>query len=317
MALSVSFALADCLKDALHSMKHDGKYRALLAVIDQESIKLVKAFDQSESIGADLEVVRKAITDDKIEACFVVVRIAEKEFGQVLMVPDTVKPKIRMLYASSSAHLRNASGLPIGSDTHATKVDDLTPAIFNQTEEETRSMMTEKEKIREKMDAMPLAPAPSAMAGVGCPLSEGAKKAGESFSTGDFRAATFTVGPAGIDIEKSFPKDASTSDIIEGVPADQPRYIVLSWEGKTLLVYVCPPGTKPKERMPYASSKASFISQIGNVGVKFDRRIETDEVKNLEEAIAEALQDVDFKDLPDTAAPPKAHMMQKGPRMLI
>lgn len=315
MALSVDFALGDGLKNALHEMKHDNKYRALIAVIEQENIQLLKTVDVTDSLTNDLESVRKVIDSEKVEACFVVVRLNDKEFGQVLLVPDTVKPKTRMLYASSSAHLRNSSGLPIGSDTHAIKVADLTPALFSRTEEETKQMMTEKEKLKEKIDAMPVAPATTAMAGVGCPLTPEAIKAVEAFSADEAKAATFTVSQSNITVDKTFPKDATTEAIISGVPADQPRYILIKSDGKVFLVYVCPGNLKPKERMLYAASKNSFIAEMGSRGIKFERRLEIDDINTIEQSIAESLQEVDLpKDVP---VAPKANMMQKGPRMFM
>ena len=100
------------------------------------------------------------------------------------------------------------------------------------------------------------------------------------------------------------------------MPENQPRFVIVHWtEGKSVLLYICPSGCKPKERMPYASTKASFVAQLGHQEVKCDKSIETDEPAELEATVNDALN---APVLADDVKPiaPKA-VMSKGPRMLM
>lgn len=318
MALSVDFAIDEKLQQALTAMKGDAKIRSAIAVIESERIQLYKdTLAATTNIADDMADVRKAIVDGKIEACFIVVRVDDKTFGQIMLVPEGSKPKTRMIYASSSAHLRKESGLAISSDTHASSVEEITAKLFGHDDDESkRELMSEKEKEQETIAKMPTAPAPTAMAGVGCPLSEEATKAIADFNDKKFMAITLIVNPKNIDLDKTIPVDAKLEDVVAAVPDNTPRFIVMMFQEKVFLAYVVPPTAKPKERMPYASTKASLLSQLDANKCKVEKRVEIDEAKEMGDAMKEALEVCDLKDDVKPVAP-KAPVGAKGPRMLM
>jgi hypothetical protein len=318
MALSVDFAIDEKLQLALTAMKGDAKIRSAIAVIESERIQLYKdTLAASANIADDMADVRKAISDGKIEACFVVVRVDETSFGQIMLVPEGSKPKTRMIYASSSAHLRKESGLAISTDTHASSVDEVTAKLFgHDTAESKRELMNEKEKEQESIAKMPVAPAPTAMAGVGCPLSEEATKAVADFNDKKLMAITLAVNPKNIDLDKTIPAEGKLADVVAAIPDNTPRFIVVWFQEKVFLAYIVPPTAKPKERMPYASTKASLLSQLDANKCKVEKRVEIDEAKEMEESMKEALEVCDLKDDVKPVAP-KAPLGVKGPRMLM
>lgn len=318
MALSVDFAIDEKLQQALTTMKGDVKLRATIATIENERIQLFnEPLAATDNIADDLAEVRKAIAAGKIEACFVVVRVDDKTFGQVMLVPEGSKPKIRMIYASSAAHLRKDSGLAISTDTHASSIDEITPKLFGRDDAESkRELMSEQEKEKEAIEKMPVAPAPTAMAGVACPLSEGATKAIAAFNEKKALAVTLTVTPKNIELDQTIPAEGALEDVVKAVPENVPRFIVTRFEEKVFLAYVVPPTAKPKERMPYASTKASLLSQLAANDCKIEKKVEIDEAKEMLEAMKEALQACDLSDEPKPTAP-KAPLGAKGPRMLI
>lgn len=319
MALTIDFSIDEDLMKVLHAMKSDPKIRSCFAIIESERIKLYKEpLPSTDDLDNDMGDIRRIIVADKIEACFVVIRIDDKNFGHITFSPDGVKPKLRMMYAASSAHLRSKCGLAIGADDHISDFTDINASLYNRdkTDALRKEMMTENEKEHAAVAKLAPAPAPVAMAGVTCPLTDKAVEAAEAFKKEELKAAVFVIGGNTIDVEKTFPKDATLAAIVKDIPENQPRYIVISYESHSWLVYVCPPGAKPKDRMPYASSKASFISQINDkVSLDLVKRVEIDEAKEMEEAMKYHLK---ANDLPENVAPvaPKS-LMPKGPRMLM
>ena len=235
MALKVEFALEQALQDALAGLKTNEKVRAVVAVIKDEVLKLHgEPTALTENLANDLASVRSSIQSGSADACFVIVRIEKRGFVQVIFVPDTVKPAVRMVYATSATHLRAESHLAIPNDTHITKLDELVAALFDvQAEEDKEKLMTDSEKAKQEIGKMlkedlKTAPKKAPLAGVAMPLNEEANDATDRFVDGKNSALIFTVGTKNILLEKEFPTGASKADVVSALPETEPRFVLIS-----------------------------------------------------------------------------------------
>ncbi|KAH9577514.1 Actin-depolymerizing factor homology domain [Trypanosoma melophagium] len=339
--LTVNFKVDSALENALKSFREEyALIRAVIVTIDDEVMHLHgNPVEATTNLEADLAKVREVITADKLEAAFIIVKLKKGEFAQVSFCVEGIKPKVRMVYATGAGHLSEASGLPHLAREHVGRVADLVPSLFAKETESTRAdLMTEGEKIRLAIDKMEVAPNPVAMPGVDMPLTEAGALELEKFGRGEVFALTFTVEPDKILLDKKLDKvkeiesstNASTalSFVIDAVkaliPADHPRFVVLRCPvddntTKAMMVYICPSTCKARELMVYASSKASFLLQAKNHGVKFARRMELDSTDELRSAIEDALllgAELEDENPEDKPAPPRP-VGSKGPRMLI
>lgn len=320
MAMSVGFKLEASLEEALGHFKVSESQRGLVIVIDGEVLKLqhgptAKTSDFAQDL-TDLRTVVKALP-----AAFTLLRVDDKkEYALVIVMPETAKPKTKMIYASSALHLRNASHLGTCAEIQIDTVDALNPKLFGQdTEEQKRELMTEKEKIKEEMAKLETAPqnptGGSALPGVGAKLDEATLQAAKDFHAKKLRGFVAYIDGAAIKLEFSAPFDQPRAAVVSKLPADKPRYAVIHWEDdKAVLVYVCPGSCKPKERMPYASMKPGFIAQLNHVEIKLAKNIETDDPAEVEAAVALRLAEHTEDEMKPVAP---AKVANKGPRMLI
>ena len=319
MSHSVAFPIAASIRHAIEHIKEPhAPTRAVFAVIDNEEIvALGKPVEATVNLTADLAAVRKRIADDKIGACFIIVKLEEKRFEQLMYIPEGVKPKTKMLYATSAVYLRNETHLPVGTDTHIVNADEINPTLFGRDiETERKELMNEHEKAKAEIAQLDPTPAPSGMPGVANPIDEAGRAAVAQFKAKEIRAATFTVSPKGIHVDKTLPKSTSNKDLVSVIPDNQPRFAIVHWtEEKIVLLYVCPSTCKPKDRMPYASTKASFVAQLGHQEVKATKSVETDSPLEIESAVNDALTAPALEGEVKPIAPKS--VMPKGPRMLM
>jgi hypothetical protein len=319
MSHAVAFPLAASIREAVAMIKEPHvPIRAVFAVIENEEIvALGKPVEATVNLTSDLSALRKRIADDKIGACWIILKLDEKRFEQIMYVPDGIKPRIKMMYATSAVNLRNETHLPIGSDTHVVNADEINPTLFGRDIEQERvELRTDKEKIQAELAQLPVAPAPSGLPGVANPIDDAGRAAVAQFKAKEIRAASFTVSTKGIHVDKTLPNGSTNKELVAAVPENQPRFVIVHWtDDKSVLLYVCPASCKPKERMPYASTKASFVAQLSHQDVKASKSIETDSPGEIETAVNDALNAPALEDDVKPIAPKP--VMPKGPRMLM
>ncbi|CUG91607.1 G-actin binding protein, putative [Bodo saltans] len=321
MSLTLAFPLGDSLRDALDKFKEPlAVIRAVIVGIDNETLVLHGApIEATENLTSDLAAVRKIMPLDVPR--FVMVKLEEKSFAEILYVPEGTKPKVKMLYAGSSAHLREQSRLAIATDTHVISVDEINPTLFGRDIEAERvELRTEKEKIKEEIAKMEIAPQRSAVelpAGTQQPLNAAAIDVVIAIKDKKLRAATFKLEGAEIVVDKTVDiAETSHESWISILPAEEPRFAVINFrEDAIILLYLCPDSCKPKVKMPYAASKGSFTRQLTHLEAKPKKSVETSSAKGVDAVIDEAL---DAPQLEDDAKPiaPKS-IMPKGPRMCM
>lgn len=324
MSITLTFPIAGPLREALDHMKDPlSTTRAVMVVVDNETLALHgNPVEATEELTHDLAKVRAQLNEQNAGGCaFVIVKLEEKQFAQIMLIPEGTKPKVKMQYAGSSAHLREESRLAIATDTHVVKVDEILPTLFGRDiAAERQELRSDKEKIQVEIAAMEIAPQkPVGLPGVANPLDDDALVAVQDVKLKKLRAAIFTVHAKGVSVDKTLPiASTATADWTSLLPAEEPRFVLLTWRddaASTVLVYVCPEGCKPRIKMPYASSKASFVAQINHQDVKLRKSIEVGSTDGIDSVIEEHLSGPQLEDDVKPIAPKS--IMPKGPRMLI
>lgn len=322
MSIALNFPIATPLRESMDAMKQPlALTRALVVTIDNETLVLSGTpVEATTDLGADLATIRKQLTVD--HCAFVLIKLDEKQFSLVMYIPEGTKPKVKMQYAGSSAHLRDASLLAIGTDTHIVHLDELAPTLFGRDiVAERKELMTSDEVVRAEIDKMEIAPQkPVGLPGVANPLEEEALVAVLDLKQKKLRAATFVVTAKGtIAVEKKSPLGSSddAASWASLLSAEEPRFAIINWKDtdSVVLLYVCPEGCKPKLKMPYATSKASFVAQLAHQELKPKKSVEVGSVADAATAIEEALNAPQLDEEVKPIAP--RSIMPKGPRMLI
>jgi hypothetical protein len=321
MALSIDFGLTDELKTALDAVRAEpAKYRALVVVVDKETLTTGSPLmAASANLDADFAQIRQALAGK--EAAFVVLSLDNK-VTLVTFTPESLKPKMRMIYAASSSHLRQVG--KIVGDTHVPTIEEITPALFGHKEGDRVELRTEKESAAAKIGEMLAAEESTedkrahAMHGLNSTVSGDVAAAVTAVFKNENYAVVLNVaqGPSTtIILDKRIESKDAGRDLASCVPADEPRFIYSQWEDRHILVYVVPAECKPRVRMAYAASKSSLVSQLRATGCTIDRSLEFSTTEHLEAQIAEALA-APLPEDPQPAAPASKPAM-KGPRMFM
>jgi hypothetical protein len=329
--LQVNFRLTEALKDAAAAFKAAEDQRALFVVVEDETLTVASPVTTAATanLGDDFAAIRAALAGFASGA-FVVLRVPEKGITQISYTPETLKPKLRMLYAASSSHLRQEANMGIKGEAHVTSADEVTPAMYGHAESDRTELQTEKEKAKVEVAAQlaaeqqaaavgPKRP-PMAMHGVSAPFAEDTTAAVKAFAAGESGPLLLTINAgktSTVELHKALPAGADVGAIAAAVPEDTPIFALVKWAGeKVVLVYVCPAGCKPKAKMVCAASKPSLRAQAEELGVKVDRNVELDTAEGLEAAVAEALKDSAELAVDDKPSAPK-QSASKGPRMFM
>ncbi|PWV16015.1 putative G-actin binding protein [Trypanosoma cruzi] len=303
--LTVHFRLDSTLQEAFATFREaNAPFRALLVTVEDEVMRLHgKMLESSANMDNDLAKVRENITTEKLEAAFIIVKISEGEFALVSFCLDSLKPRVRMLYASGAGHLADVSGLNYILKEHAMRVEEITPSLFSRENSASRTeLMTEKEKLYAAIEKMEIAPMQMTMPGVTMPITEEGVNLLKELCRGDLNALSFAVDTDKIVVDKVLEASEdllssfSLSEFVETVkvllPEDHPRFVLLRFPSNEtaniIMVYVSPSASKPRERMIYASSKSSFVLQAEQHGIIFLRRSEVGSVDELQEVVADA-----------------------------
>ena len=351
--LQLEFKLADDLEKSLYSMKSKNT-RAIIAYVNAKGDTLEQLGESMEFGGTleeDLAVVREGLED--IDKALLVLRTTQDkpDCCLLLLVSPSVKPKDKMMIATASTYIRktvdSAGECKItGSDYRVDDRKDILPTLFGVTEEEKESLRTESEKAKLETEAQlakeakeegEKAPRPLmgmggllGMSGKAClpeSTKEALQKIGKDADEGG--AVIIRVHPktGEFDVSETVSADGVPSKLAAAVPPDAPRFIVTCWpteeklEGKVLLLYVCPPDAKPKEKMPYAAAKRSLKTALVDAGLDVAHSFEFDTAENLAELVKAELSDATadlaaIQDIPEKKEDPKDRF--KGmPRMFM
>ncbi|CBH10529.1 G-actin binding protein, putative [Trypanosoma brucei gambiense DAL972] len=306
-ALSVSFKIDSVLQEAFGKIAaEDSRLRALVITVEDETMRLRGApLEATGNQSDDLVKLRDAITKDGLSAAFLIVKLAKGEFAQISFCSEDVKPKVRMMHSSGAMHLAEVSGLqkpPFKlTKRNVERMDDICESLFKKESESSRAeLMTEEEKLHAAVAKLEVAPPVAVMPGVTVPISEEGVLLLKRMANSEVNAVTFAIDKEKFVVEKSLEAGAAVSaltaasladDVVALLPEGQPRVVVMrcpTAEAGVIIVNVCPPTCKPRERMTYSSCRASFVQQAQQHNVKCVRRMEVGEMDEFREAVVEA-----------------------------
>lgn len=318
MALQVNFAISEALTKAIASMRETNEVRAVIAMIAKESVELVKSVLSTPEIEDDFAQVRDAVSS--LEAAFIIMKRDEK-LTLLTFTPEGVKPRVRMMYAASSSHLRQEA--KIVGDQHIATPSEIVPALFGMKANDRTVLETPKEAIQREIRAAQdkeVAEAPQrviAMQPVSTALTAEALEAVKAIGQGK-AACSLAVDGSSLVLTAAFETDVAPAAIVGTLPADAPSFLVIQWsEDKRILAYVCPEECKPKVRMHYAAAKPSLVAQLKSNNILITRSVETSSRDSLLQSIEDALS-APINEGPSKAVEaPAPRTMMKGPRMFM
>jgi hypothetical protein len=318
MALSVEFAISDALKSALDTIRGDlSKYRGIVVVVDKETLTTgSELLTASENLDGDFAQMRVALKDK--EAALIVVSI-ENRLTLVTFTPQEIKPRQRMIYAASSSRLRDFA--KIVGDTHISAVDELSPKLYGHKEADRVALRTEAEVQKANIAEMQAnelkdaAPRVHAMHSMSTNLSGDALSAVKAACNGEHQGAVLAMQSGSIVLESVIKTDAALETV--SIPADEPRFLFVRSDQRSVLAYVVPEGCKPKVRMQYATTKASLVAELKTAAITIDRSLESDTMEALKRKIAVAFEAPPEEEAVNPAEAPAKKAFMKGPKMFM
>lgn len=356
--LQLEFKLSADLKKSLNNMVANNT-RAIIALVGSKGDELEQMGDSMEVGGTleeDLAVVREGLEDVGIALLILRTSKDKPDCSLLLLITAGIKPKDKMLVATASTYIRhsvNSAGQCkiTGSDYRVDDRKEIVQSLFGVTEEEKDSLRTEAEQAKLEIAAQltkeakeegekyqaprPLmgmgmfgAQSPGARQGLPAPTKEALEKIGKDADYGGAVVISMNSKTSEFEVSTTVSAEDVPSKLSTAVPEDEPRFIVTCWpdeeklEGKVLLLYICPPGAKPRVKMPYAAGKRSLKAALKDeAGLDVARSFEFDTAENLGALVKAEFTDVTadleaISDVPEQKADPKDRF--KGmPRMLM
>lgn len=297
MSASTAIPISPDLVDLFNS----GSNRYIIVRIDNEL--LVKSY--AHPLGASLESDWKTISQNIGDgAAYVLVRKAgPKEWLSITYVPDGTKIKDKMVYAATKATLLSHLGYQNFSDElHANNQEELSwehyqgtlkPSLCYSHAEEIRmevNKLEDAERTFRSQKARPLSGS-GGYHSVAMPFSASAKSSMQEFANGTANFVELTINDAKTGVDATKTKTVDTSSANREMHTGEPRFYLLKYQGKTVLVYACPSKSPQRLRMVYSTSKPSVIEQVESQGVRIAKSSEVSEPSEVtEQYIREALQ---------------------------
>lgn len=270
------------LREAFLSSQDDRGVRWVCGRIEGEVVLLSATGPRVGSAGEDFESLRTvAQLEDDAPAFVLFARdeedAAARSWMLVAWVPDSAAPRLKMLYSSSREDLKSGlgSGYFLYKDYCANSASDLAWASVEHGEAsvsaltETEVLLNEEKKLEKDasirssgMAAVPFHPSADLEAALG----------------GDESLEVAVVDVA-LELVRAGPPQAQDQE---------PRFLVVKEQGKTLFVYFCPDSAPIKAKMTYSTAKAAFLDILSSRGVAVDKSIEVRDAADLAGEIAEA-----------------------------
>jgi len=278
-------------------VSYPGILRGLLVEIEKEELVPSTRIPCLQDFYGDLEIVARQLTTTK--ATYIVLRRYEGKsagaFAAITYVPDTAPVRQKMLFASTRLTLARELGVEhFRESLFATTTAELTAKGWKAQEAhgELAAPLTEEEagqkQLREAEEQEGTSRGTTqrqshvASAGMSMKLGSGVKEALSGLSRGgrenliqlkiDVRSETIRLADEG---------SVEPGELSLSISNSEPRYSFYrfehTYEGESLhpvvFLYTCPTGSKIKERMVYASTRA-FISNLAEgEGVKIEKKV--------------------------------------------
>jgi len=226
-------------------------------------------------------------SDTGITVDIVYFRTFTKSWTLVTYVPDKVKVKEKMTYASSKSSLKDKLGYNFfEQEIHITSKNDLSFDFVTNSakpvdgrshaEKQKETLLNHEEKERaeqiQQMSNKTIGPS----GGIGgfhsvvIPLSTNAKEELESLKTSQNNFIQLMINDTRDQIEAKNPQNILVSAIKSNLVQNEPRFYVFKSSGepspKYSFIYCCPEKSPTKLRMVYSTSKNGVTDQLSSLG---------------------------------------------------
>ncbi|EPY27756.1 PTK9 protein tyrosine kinase 9 [Strigomonas culicis] len=322
--MRVNFKIDPTLQSTVDEINRGMRLQTVIAIVDNEIVKMqAEPFNSTCNLSKDCDEIRKRLRAANLKCAYIVLLVSTNQPALIIYVSDTAKPRDRMMYSTGSNHMQEAVQVSSAYCVQCSAIDEIGPELFRGSESGKRreDLMTESERMTARIAKMEVAPPPSVLPGVSTPITDEGDDLMTKFAKREVETVSFKIEDSRICADAKVVGDKGLQAAAAILPADHPRYVITRFTPaataaveKCVLIYVCPQACKPREKMPYASSKASFMTYAHKHGIKFDRSIEVSAVSELVQTAEDA-----FVALEDDSAAPRAPKATapKGPRMLI
>jgi len=269
-----------------------GDVRVLQIIIENESLKAGACLSPKRTWQEDFDVQLAPLTESN--SCFYAFyRLDSKsslgyEFILFSFISETAAVRDKMIYASTLSAVKQAfGGGYISKEYTINSASDLTWKGHQEQMQldEEDGPLTEAEKMKEeikRLETTSVTTKKETVAGLTFPVTSEAVAALKEFAAGkvDYVRLAIDVKQEHICLEQTDNFSGSTTMFSGAVSTTSPNYHLFKFKyehnGKThkkdCFVYSIPSEvTVPiKEKMLYASCKASFVSALGNFGIQVE-----------------------------------------------
>lgn len=283
------------LHDAFNGLVASTSQRGLLAGIKNEQLVPLESIDStSADFLDDLAPLSNLLKEN--EAAYIILRRypdASDAYVAVTYVPDTANVRQKMLFASTRLTLVRELGSEKFRDTvFATRKDELSAEGFKRQDkhDKQKAPLTEEEQTLESVRQAEAEASTGTTArsshvknSLAFPVSDQAREALRELARGTDNLVQLAIDVPNETIELAGTTSISPDLLAGAISGDEPRFSFYrhdhDFEGERqspiAFIYTCPSGSKIKERMLYASSRANVVEVAGTeAGLLIEKRLE-------------------------------------------
>ncbi|TGZ85499.1 actin depolymerizing protein [Ascodesmis nigricans] len=276
----------------------DSATRGLLVEIQKESLVPSATIPAQGSFDDDVAQLDVILAVDK--PAYILLRRFDDAsnpapYIAVTYVPDHANVRQKMLFASTRTTLtRELGSEKFGESIFATEKSELTAEGFRKHDAHMAkpAPLTEEEESLQTVRLAELEASQGTAgrknhvsSGVAFPLSQEAIDAlkGLTLSNGFISLVQLALNPVKETIELANATSSNVGDFTKVIPNDTPRYSFFVFkhtfagveQSPIVFIYTCPPESKIKERMLYASCRANVVTTAEReCGLKIEKKLE-------------------------------------------
>ncbi|KAI9826328.1 MAG: Twinfilin-1 [Thelocarpon impressellum] len=266
----------------------------LVGIRDERLVPLETIPSTSADFSSDLSAVVSRLKDDN--ATYVILRrYSDVPDGLVAVtyVPDIANVRQKTLYASTRLSMVKELGTERFRETlFATTKEELTAEGFHLHDKhgELKAPLTQEEQgLEDIKEAEATASRGTAArsshvsSGVMFPITNEALRALKDMEAGGYNLVQLMIDVRKEQIELAATSQTEAAQLATAISEDEPRYSFFRYqhdfhgqaESPVIFIYTCPSGSKVKERMLYASSRAGVIATASSeAGLTVGKRLE-------------------------------------------
>ncbi|KAF3924920.1 Twinfilin-1 [Orbilia brochopaga] len=301
---------SDELTQQFNTLVSSSTLRGLIAGIANEALVPITTVPRSGTFDQDLAQLDSILKDN--EPAYIILRRLDSgpaPFVCVTYVPDTAHVRSKMLFASTRNTLTRELGTERFSESiFVTTKAEVTAEGFKKhdahvakaaplTEEE--AALKDVKEAEAEASRGTTARASHVSSGVSFPMSDAALDALRRLPTTPNGLVQLKLDLQGETIELADDTASTAHDLIKVIPHDTPRYSFFNYshkyagvkENPIVFIYTCPPESKIRERMLYASCRSAVLNAaIKEAGIEIDKKLESGAPDITEQQLAEEFQ---------------------------